>query len=147
MVRISPFLFGLHYLVADRSRSIAVVEFLKGKRVVHTGDGLPVPVLAIDTYRNWIRCLVHHVGFGGTRVVLDGPESPERFVRAATLSKEHEEGKNHESPTGRVFQILGSVEQSDTQWTIEKNLQLVHPAFSRLGEILAPEDSPPTRDD
>ena len=135
LVRIQPFLFGLHYLVADASGAVAVIEFLEGERVVYSGNDLPVPVLTNDTYANSVRYLDHHVGFGGTQVVSDGPESPERFVSAATLLKAYGEGKpvggldppdplSHPQshPREFAFHILDSVRQSDTQWTIVYDL-------------------------
>jgi choloylglycine hydrolase len=137
LLRIEKFLFGLHYMVADREGSVAVVEFLDGKPVVYTGDDLPVQVLANDTYRNLVRYLAHHEGFGGSRVVSDGPESPERFVRAATLLKDFEgRGKDSEgsstarktsppsppSPGDFTFKVLESVRQEDTQWSVAYDL-------------------------
>ena len=40
-----------HYLVCDRSGACAVVEFLEGKTVFHTGDAMPVKALTNDAYR------------------------------------------------------------------------------------------------
>ncbi|MGD2122310.1 MAG: linear amide C-N hydrolase, partial [Gemmatimonadota bacterium] len=118
LVRIARFLFGVHYLVADRSGSVAVVEFLDGKRTVYLGEQLPVPVLANDTYENSVRYLHHHEGFGGSRVVSGGPESPERFVRAATLLKGYGAHPGAQAPGDIAFQVLASVKQPDTQWSI-----------------------------
>ena len=39
-----------HYLVADRFGGVAVIEFLDGEMVVHTGDDLPTTVLTNSTY-------------------------------------------------------------------------------------------------
>jgi hypothetical protein len=39
-----------HYLVCDKSGACAVVEFLEGKTVFHTGDAVPVKALANDPY-------------------------------------------------------------------------------------------------
>jgi len=118
LVRITRFLFGVHYLVADRSGSAAVIEFLDGKRKVYSREALPVQVLANETYENSVRYLRHHAGFGGSRVVSNGPESPERFVRAATLLQDFVAGPEARSPGEFAFQVLASVKQSDTQWSI-----------------------------
>jgi penicillin V acylase-like amidase (Ntn superfamily) len=40
-----------HYLVCDRSGACAVVEFLEGRTVFHTGDALPVKVLTNYAYQ------------------------------------------------------------------------------------------------
>jgi choloylglycine hydrolase len=121
-LRIRPYLFGLHYLVADSSGRVAVVEFLDGKRLVYTGDSLIVPVLANDTYANLVKYLGFHSGFGGDRVVSDGPESPERFVRAATRVRNYEQDVLSEDPATYAFGVLESVRQSDTQWHIVYDL-------------------------
>jgi choloylglycine hydrolase len=117
-VRISKLLFGLHYLIADRSGDVAVVEFLDARLEVRRGDRLPVSVVANDTYANSVRYLQHHVGFGGARTVGDGPESPERFVRAAGRVQAYAAGKNEADPVGYAFQTLAAVAQDDTQWRL-----------------------------
>jgi choloylglycine hydrolase len=129
LVRITRFLFGVHYLAADRSGSVAVIEFLDGKRKVHFREDLPVEVLANDTYENSVRYLRHHVGFGGSRAASDGPESPERFVRAATLLQDHGVPPGARSPREFAFQILASVKQSDTQWSIVYRQDKVEVSF------------------
>jgi choloylglycine hydrolase len=39
-----------HYLVCDRTGDCAVIEFLEGERVVHSGDDLPVTALTNSPY-------------------------------------------------------------------------------------------------
>jgi penicillin V acylase-like amidase (Ntn superfamily) len=140
LVRIDGFLFGLHYMVADPSGSVAVIEFLEGRRVVYRGEDLPVPVLANDTYRNLLRYLALHQGFGGSRIVSDGPESPERFVRAATLLKQYAEWEDSRGPEAAAFRILESVRQPDTQWTLVYDLKrraasFISPSFPTLRSV------------
>ncbi len=117
-VQVRPLLFGLHYFVVDASGDAAVIEFLDGELIIHYGPELPVPVLTNDTYRNSVRYLSSYVGFGGKRTVSDGPESPERFVRAATMLQEFEQGQRSTAPVMYAFQILREVAQDDTQWSI-----------------------------
>ena len=117
-VQVRPMLFGLHYFVVDASGEAAVIEFLDGELVIHRGSELPVPVLTNNTYRNSVRYLSLHAGFGGKRIVSDGPESPERFVRAATMLQEFEDGQRSTDPVMYAFQILEAVAQDDTQWSI-----------------------------
>jgi choloylglycine hydrolase len=106
---IEPSLGGLHYFVADRGGRVAIVEFLAGSMVVHRPD---VPVLTNDTWERSRDYLARHAGFGGTRVVGPGPESPERFVRAATLLAEA-------APTVEdARRILDDVAQDDTVWRL-----------------------------
>jgi penicillin V acylase-like amidase (Ntn superfamily) len=50
-IRIDPELSApLHFLVCDISGQVAVIEFLDGKMVVHTGKNLPYAALANSTY-------------------------------------------------------------------------------------------------
>jgi len=44
-----------HYLVSDRTGSSAVVEFIDGKIIVHTGESLPVQALTNNTYEESVR--------------------------------------------------------------------------------------------
>lgn len=106
---VEPSLGGLHYFVADRSGQVAIIEFLDGSTIVHWPD---VPVLTNDTWERSRDYLGRHAGFGGTRVAGPGPESPERFVRAATLLAEA-------APTVEdARRILADVAQDDTVWRL-----------------------------
>jgi len=93
------------------------VEFLEGETLIYTGEDLVVPALTNNSYSNAIKYLGFHQYFGGERVVGDGPESPERFVRVATgllqLKDQHRINAVSES-----FHLLESVAQDDTQWSI-----------------------------
>ncbi len=43
-----------HYLISDRTGSSAVIEFIEGKMVVHTDEGMPVKALTNNTYEESI---------------------------------------------------------------------------------------------
>jgi penicillin V acylase-like amidase (Ntn superfamily) len=116
-LRISRLLLSLHYLVADRKGNTAVIECAGGKMTYYSGDDLPVPVLSNNSYEESLRTLRLHRGFGGDRIVSNGPESLERFVRAATLLEEYRLPAQRPLPD-HAFTVLKSVEQDDTQWSI-----------------------------
>jgi len=101
-VRISQRGVPLHYLIADRDGSVATIEFLDGKLVVHRGDTLPVPVLANDQYSHSLM------------MMRDGAD--DRFARAA---------KRVTSATTvtDAFAILDNVAQPHTQWSIVYDLR------------------------
>jgi choloylglycine hydrolase len=107
----------LHYLVADPAGSAATVEFLDGRPVVHTGDTLPVPALANDTYASslaWLRS-------GGARGSGTGAAwtggSRDRFGRAARLMEAQRAGDAPLVPA--AFEILSAVAQGRaTRWSI-----------------------------
>jgi hypothetical protein len=50
LLRIADATSRFHFLVCDRFGHVAVIEFLKGKMVLHTGNTLPVEALANSTY-------------------------------------------------------------------------------------------------
>ena len=116
-IRIVPILARLHYLVCDAAGRAALVEFIAGKVRVYTGNDLPVPVMTNTSYANSLKSLAIHRGFGGTRAVGDGPESPERFVRAALRIRDWR--KMPGSMTADcAFRVLNTVAQRDTQWAV-----------------------------
>jgi penicillin V acylase-like amidase (Ntn superfamily) len=116
-LRIARLLLNLHYLVTDRKGNAAVIECAGGKMTYYGGDDLPVPVLSNNSYEESLRYLRLHRGFGGSRVVSNGPESLERFVRAAALLEEYRLPAQRLLPD-HAFSVLKSVEQNDTQWSV-----------------------------
>jgi len=122
-LRVSKFLIGLHYLVADRKGNAAVIEFIGGKTAAYTGPELRVLVLSNNSYEESLRYLRFHRGFGGDRTVSNGPESGERFVRAATLLDDYY-FPGQRPTVDQAFSLLKSVEQADTQWSIIYSIPL-----------------------
>jgi penicillin V acylase-like amidase (Ntn superfamily) len=69
----------IHYLVSDKNGNVAVIEFLRGKMVVHTGDELPVPLTTNYKYDSEVKKLVDFLSFGsGDEIELLGPEPMNR---------------------------------------------------------------------
>lgn len=130
---ITPLLFRLHYFLADAGGRVAVLAFLDGQPRVFVDSTLPVPVLTNNSYPNALRYLAKHRGFGGERIAGDGPESPERFVRAATALR-HDRGTHGGTGTARTAAILKSVRQQDTQWSIVYNLTAGTIRFTHRGD-------------
>ncbi len=62
----------LHFLVCDRQKGVAAIEFLGGKMVGHTKDGLPVTALTNNTYEYSKRLLN----------IFSGDENSEEFDAA-----------------------------------------------------------------
>jgi penicillin V acylase-like amidase (Ntn superfamily) len=73
----------VHFFLADAAGGAAVVEYLEGRRVHHTGDGMPVRAIANDTYENSTRYLSRLKPFGGGEDVSTDMTSLARFARAA----------------------------------------------------------------
>jgi len=116
-LRIKKQLAGIHFLVVDAKGACAVIEFIAGKALVYTGQNLPAAVLANNEYANAIKYLKCHRRFGGERVPTSGPESPERFVRAASMLQDFP-CLDHFDAGEYAFRILENVRQTDTQWSI-----------------------------
>lgn len=104
----------IHYLVADRTGAAATIEYLDGRLVVHQGASLPAAVLANSRYDVSVAYLGGFAGFGGSKPAPAGPGSLERFARAAILARQ----PSTAAPVDRAFEILGSVAQANTRWSV-----------------------------
>lgn len=116
-VRIAS-LVKLHYLVNDRNGNSASIEFLNGKLVAHTGEKMPVPALANDTYeKSWAYAKTIE-NFGGAQKTPQSASSLDRFTRAALKVKEFEK-ETAKNPIEYAFAVLDNVAQKGfTQWSI-----------------------------
>ena len=75
-----------HFFAADAAGNSAVIEFLEGEAVIHTGEALPYAVLCNSTYTDELGLLDEYEGFGGTtQLDLEKQERDGRFARGATL--------------------------------------------------------------
>ena len=101
----------LHYLVADRSGDVAVVEFLAGRMVAHRGKDVLVPALANDPYADellsWQR----------------GADSRSRFSRAGRRALDFHASGERARSLDYAFATLRAVAQDATQWSIVYDLR------------------------
>jgi penicillin V acylase-like amidase (Ntn superfamily) len=66
---------SMHFLVSDKAGNVAVIEFLRGKMVVHSGNELPVPLVTNYKYDSEIKKLVKFLKFGdGDKITALGTE-------------------------------------------------------------------------
>jgi choloylglycine hydrolase len=99
--RISPYAVELHYFLTDASGKSAVIEFLDGKLVQHSGAGLPQPVLANSTYAHSLRT---------------AGQGKSRFARAAGMVEAY---RAHKQPVEYAFTVLDRVSQGTfTKWQV-----------------------------
>ena len=112
----------LHYLVSDTTGRAAAIEFLGGKLVVHTDGKLPVSVLTNSPYRDSLGYLEERRG-----KAPDGPGSKERFARAS-LKLEALKQSGSEKPVDALFDVLASVAQQHTRWSIvyDQTKRVIH---------------------
>lgn len=111
----------VHFLLADRSGDVAVVEFLNGRMMVRQGNTLPTRVLANTTYDEDVEYAAKATGDGSPLPRgLEG--SHERFARASRAVKAYE-AKPEGSAVDRSFGILDEVAQpGHTQWQVVYDL-------------------------
>jgi penicillin V acylase-like amidase (Ntn superfamily) len=62
---------GNHYFICDSKGDAAIIEFLKGRMVVHTNMDMPYMVLCNDTYEKSMNDIKKFKGLGGNQPVLD----------------------------------------------------------------------------
>ncbi len=122
LVRISnQSLAPLHFLLADAQGHVATFEYRDGKTVIHTGQDLPCPVLANDSYDV-------SLDYGSSResgspkafsqVVQ---ESSGRFAQAASMV-EADQGMGGDA-IHRAFEVLAAVARDNTRWSIVYDLK------------------------
>lgn len=101
----------LHYLVADRSGEVAVIEFLDGRLQARRGADVPVPALANDPYAeelaSWRRAEDRH----------------SRFARAGRRALDFRANGRRDDAVDYAFTTLRGVAQPSTQWSIVYDLR------------------------
>ena len=125
-IRISPTMpMPLHFFVCDREGNAAVVEFLDGKLVCHTGDTLPYKLITNNTCDDSLAYLGQHEGFGGSKRIKHGScDSLDRYAVAAARIKAYRPQDAKEAPIQYAFDTLAAVRQGDsTKWTIVYDLK------------------------
>jgi choloylglycine hydrolase len=119
-IRISPDLpMPLHYFVCDREGNAAVVEFLDGKLVCHTGDALPHKLITNDTCAASLAYLRQHTGFGGDRPIRQGShDSRDRFVIAAERMKNCRADTLEDAIRYAFGTLVAADQDGATMWSI-----------------------------
>jgi len=120
-VVVEPILARLHYLIADKSGNIAIIEFYDGQVQIYHGNEVVYPVLSNNRYKNSLRYVKNFMGFGGDLPIRREASSSERFVRTAALVQEVSRSNNVDV-ISTAFAMLDSVQQHDTQWSIVYDL-------------------------
>jgi choloylglycine hydrolase len=111
----------VHYFITDSLGNNASIEWIDGKMVCHTGDDLPVKVLANNSYDQSLAVLRRFQGFGGympislSRFLIQYQynslnNSLPRFVYAAEMSEQYKL-QNSKSSVDYAFDVLSLVAQ------------------------------------
>ena len=105
-----------HFFLADKGGRAAVVEFLKGKPVVHEGKALPYKILCNDPYEAELKDLLNYEGFGGTKKPepLYEREDP-RFRWAAVMLRDFDGAV---PAVDYAFNVLDRLDLGNRKWAV-----------------------------
>lgn len=106
----------VHFLLADREGNAAAIEFLRGRMVVHHGDGLPDCALANSTYAR-SRDYESQSKANLPALPRGDAGSLERYARAARAVR-----APAAIDVATSFAILDTVVQDNTRWQIVYDL-------------------------
>jgi choloylglycine hydrolase len=106
-----------HFLICDKSGNTAVIEFLDGRMVTHTGKNLEVEALANSTFDESIQCLKdYNKTHDQSQISVNG--SLLNFTKAANMIS-HIDSIRNNSFVDYAFDILKAVSQGlFTKWSI-----------------------------
>ena len=109
-VRVEEFehIAPIHFFVVDKAGDVAIIEFIRGAVVYHTGDTMPVKAITNNTYADSVIDLVWYEGFGGKKALPKSMSSPDRFVRVAAHANAYD-GASGVTPTDGAYDALESV--------------------------------------
>lgn len=139
-VRISQAMpMPLHFFVCDSQGHAAVVEFLNGKFVCHSGDQLPYKLITNNTCAQSLEFLSKRKGFGGTEPIRQGShDSLDRFAIAADRLRSYRPESSRPEAIQYAFETLAAVRQGDaTKWSIVYDLKSleIHYKTERCSEV------------
>jgi choloylglycine hydrolase len=119
--------WGWHFLAADRTGAAASLEFLDGTLVVHSGKGMPVPVLCNNPYERELESLPDWRGkIAAAPELLEGKDIP-RFAQAAVMLERY--SASSKPAVDYAFEILGRLERGGTQWSLVFDLKTLRAWF------------------
>lgn len=110
----------IHYFVSDAAGDCAVIEFIKGRMVVHRGDQLLYRQITNDTCAECQQQIVSYRGFGGGSAIPPDNASISRYAR---LAKAAEAAQTDRRQIEQVaFDTLKPVSHGQTRWQIVYDL-------------------------
>jgi penicillin V acylase-like amidase (Ntn superfamily) len=105
-----------HFFLADKAGGAAVVEFLEGRPIVHTGEALPYKILCNDPYEAELADLPNYEGFGGPKKAeLHHEREDPRFRWAAVMLRDYEPPS---LPEEYAFAVLKRIDLGHTKWSV-----------------------------
>ncbi len=120
-----------HYLVCERSGACAVVEFLGGKTVFHTGEDMPVEALANSNYQNsvnaWQAGLSSRKRFGIAADRVTGFQPTDASSAVAYAFETLDQVSQH-----TAWSIVFDTENLRAHFRTSRNPQIRYVDFARL---------------
>jgi choloylglycine hydrolase len=104
----------LHYMIADKLGNVIIAEFNGYDFNIYFSEKTGFPVLSNNNYTESLKYLTKFQGFGGDLLIRNRPGSNERFVSVCNLLTKY----NNQPPVTYSFQILNTVKQEDTRWSL-----------------------------
>ena len=114
----------LHFFICDREGNVAIIEFLDGRLVYHTGDELPVPLICNDKYDKSMKSLIGSMNFKekDTDLSLDMEDvknkpGDNRFTKGFNAIERYKQ-QSGSNIIDSAFGILDVLRQRHTKWNI-----------------------------
>ena len=111
--------WGWHYFVADSSGGTAIIDFVDGHPIVHTGEAMPIPLCCNSFYPEAMNWLKQYQGFGGELEIKKVHEEIPRFIYGAKLLKEYESADR--DPVEYCFNTLDEM-SPNVRWAVVYDL-------------------------
>lgn len=130
-----------HHLICDSTGSSMIIDYVNGETKIYTGNNLPYPITANDTYPHMLNYLKQHKGYGGNREFkFKVDDSICRFVYVTQKIKEY---KGQQNIIDYTFDILKNLRQPQdgTRYQVVydiKNLTInynISPDFAKIKSI------------
>ncbi len=104
----SKFLPTMHISISDATGDSAIVEFLKGKVVIHHSKKYQVMTNS-PTYDEQLALMAYWDSVGGHKFLPGTRNSPDRFVRATFYNRSLPEPKNYREAIASVLSVMRNV--------------------------------------
>jgi len=104
----SKFLPTMHISISDATGDSAIVEFLKGKVVIHHSKKYQVMTNS-PTFEQQLALMAYWDSIGGHAFLPGTRNSPDRFVRASFYNRSLPEPKNYREAIASVLSVMRNV--------------------------------------
>jgi len=104
---------GWHYLIADADGNCAVIEYVGGRPLIHTGADLRVAAISNTSYEQGLSHIPMDKAFGGDIDIASGNDAYGKFLRMTIMIEAYDPTK-HRVARDYAFDILESAGCDET---------------------------------